>query len=64
MSLAEYPGRVASTMKPRTVPASSFAQMMAMSAMLPLVIQNLVPFSTQPSPLRRARVIMPPGSLP
>jgi hypothetical protein len=34
---------------------------MATSAMEPLVIHILVPFRTQPSPVFRAVVIIPPG---
>jgi hypothetical protein len=38
--------------------------MIAMSAIVPFVIQRLVPFRTQPSPLRSARVAMPVTKLP
>jgi hypothetical protein len=44
---AVKPGVLVSTTKPRMTP-SSFAQMMATSARLPLVIQRLVPLSTKP----------------
>ena len=54
------------TMKPRMgFPSSSVrAQMIARSAMPPLVIQSLLPFNTQSEPRRRATVRMPPGSEP
>lgn len=42
----------------------SFAHTIAQSAMLPLVIQRLVPLSTKPPSTRLARVIMPPGLEP
>ena len=55
-------------MKPRMDLASSMspvlAQMMETVAWEPLVIHILVPFSTQPSLVSRAVVIMPPGFEP
>jgi hypothetical protein len=62
------PGVSVGTMKPRMEEVSSrspvFAQMMAMSAVDPLVIHILAPLSTQPSALLVARVIIPPGLEP
>ena len=46
------------------MPSSARAQTTATSAMLPLVIQVFSPFSTQPSPSRRAVVRMPAGFEP
>ena len=64
-SRALNPGVSVGTTKPRMPresPGSAVcAQMTATSAMDPLVIHILVPFSTQPSAVSRARVIMPTG---
>ena len=49
--------------KPRT-PSSERAQTTAMSAMPPLVIQSLLPFSTQSEPSRRAEERIEAGSEP
>ncbi len=69
MSLAVKPGVSVGTMKPWIGPGPSpsdspRAHTTATSAMPPLVIHILVPFSTQSSPSRRARVRMLAGSLP
>jgi hypothetical protein len=57
-----------STRKPRIdswrPPSSTLAHTTREVAMGELVIHILVPVSTQPSPSRRARVFMLPGSLP
>ncbi len=63
MSGAENPAVSVGTMKPR-MPSSVWAQTMATSATLPLVIHILAPLRIQSSPSRRARVRMLPGSLP
>ncbi len=59
MSRASKPGVPFSTRKPRTPVVRASAQTTATSASVPFVIQRLVPFSTQPAPLRTARVRMP-----
>ncbi len=67
-SFALKPSRSVSTMKPRIEGTSSsspvLAQMIATSAIEPLVIHILDPFSTHSSPSRTARVSMPPGFEP
>ena len=50
IGVAEKPGLSVGTMKPRTVPSSARAQMIATSAMSPLVIHILVPSSRQAPP--------------
>ena len=56
------PGVPFSTMKPRIASLSSvLAQTTAMSAIVPLVIQALLPLSSHPSFARRARVLMLAG---
>ena len=59
-SRAWKPGVSVGTRKPRTSPPSSLAQITARWARLPLVIHILVPFRTQVSPSRLARVFMLP----
>jgi hypothetical protein len=63
MSWASKPLLSVGTMKPRTSPSTppTFAQTMARLAMLPLVIQRLVPLRTQLSPSSIAVVRMPAG---
>ena len=63
MSWAWYPRVPFSTRNPR-IPPSVRAQMMANPAMLPFVIQRLVPFRIQSRPSLRARVCMPAGLEP
>src|SRR5205823_11391710 len=62
MSRVEKPGVPFSTRKPRISPSSVFAQTTATSAIKPFVIQSFVPLRTYASPLRTARVFIPPGS--
>jgi hypothetical protein len=66
--LALNPGVSVGTMKPRMDLVSSIspvlAQTMAMFAVEPLVIHILAPFSTYPSSVFWARVIIPPGLEP
>src|SRR5215467_6477981 len=66
MSDVVYPGVPFATRNPRTAPLSSVAraQTIATSAGVPLVIHVFSPFSTQPSPSRRAVVFMPAGLEP
>ena len=61
ISGAENPGRSFSTRNPQMTSSSSLAHTTETSAMVPLVIHILAPFSTQSFPSRRARVTMPPG---
>ena len=63
MSLVVKPGVPRGTRKPRT-PSSVRAHTTARSAMPPLVIHILVPFSTQSEPSRRALVRTPAGLEP
>jgi len=46
------------------MPSSTFAHTIATSAIDPFVIHRLVPLRIHPSPSRRARVSIPPGSEP
>ena len=63
ISGAEKPGLSVGTMNPRT-PSSVRAQMMAMSAIDPLVIHILEPLMIQSDPSRRALVRIEDGSDP
>ena len=63
IGVALNPGVSVGTMKPRT-PSSVMAQMMAIWAIEARPIQRLEPLMTQPSPSRRAKVFMLPGSEP
>src|SRR3989442_1989735 len=67
-SFAENPLVLVGTMKPRIDSASLilpvFAQMIAACAVEPFVIHILAPFSTQPSLVSFATVIMPAGLEP
>ncbi len=67
-SLAVKPGVSVGTMKPRidllSLRSPVLAQTTAMLAVEPLVIHILAPFSTHPSSVFWARVIIPPGLEP
>ncbi len=63
MSRVVNPGVPRSTRNPRML-SGVLAQTMATSAMLPLVIQRLVPLRMKSVPSGRARVSMLPGSDP
>jgi hypothetical protein len=63
MVLAENPGVLVGTTKPRT-PSSVTAQTIATSATDPLVIHILRPLRIQSDPSRRARVVIEAGSEP
>src|ERR1700729_3607255 len=63
MVLAENPGVLVGTTKPRT-PSSVTAQTIAPSATDPLVIHILRPLRIQSDPSRRARVVIEAGSEP
>src|ERR1700720_683231 len=63
MVLAENPGVLVGTTKPRT-PSSVTAQTIATSAIDPLVIHILRPLRIQSDPSRRARVVIEAGSEP
>ena len=67
MSRTVKPRVSVGTMKPLmgfSPSSSARAHTIARSAIPPLVIQSLSPFSTQSDPRRRAVVRMPPGSEP